>query len=93
MEGRAKGLILVLVIDQAQMDDPPATIARVCRDYDVGDVEELAADLSLAAKQATNQVRLHAAMRGVLARAARACSPSSAPRLTIALARRERPRA
>ena len=69
MEGRAKGLILVLVIDQAQMDDPHATIARVCRDYDVADLEELAADLALAAEQAANQVRLNLAFRDVLTRA------------------------
>jgi hypothetical protein len=69
VEGRAKGLILVLVVDESRIDDPHASIARVCRDFDIADIDELAGDLAIAAAQAANQVRLRAAMLGLLARA------------------------
>jgi hypothetical protein len=53
---RAKGFILVLVVDEAAGGNK--AIARVCRDYAVDTTEALERDVRRAAWQAGNQLAL-----------------------------------
>jgi hypothetical protein len=75
---RGRGTILVLVIDETQMHDDHAALARVVHEYDVATLDELATDLNAAAEQAANQARLSTALVRVLARRRAGRSPLSA---------------
>jgi hypothetical protein len=66
---RAKGFVLVLVVDQSQAGDETASLARVCADYDVTTATELQEAIRLAAVQACNQLLLNEALTMVLRRA------------------------
>jgi hypothetical protein len=66
---RAKGFVLVLVVDEQQADREVGSIARVCRDYDVSSVDELATEVEIAATQAGNQLVLRKAALDVIFRA------------------------
>jgi hypothetical protein len=66
---RAKGFVLVLVVDQSQAGDETAALARVCADYDVMTPDELQDAIRVAAEQACNQLLLNEALTMVLRRA------------------------
>ena len=66
---RAKGFVLVLVVDQGQAGDDHDSLARVCHDYDVESIAELQEEIRVAAEQACNQLALSDALRTVIRRA------------------------
>jgi hypothetical protein len=65
---RAKGFVLVLVVDQSQVDDEYAALARVCVDFDVGADVELQDVIRDAADRACNQLTLGEAFVNLLRR-------------------------
>jgi hypothetical protein len=69
IRARAKGFVLVLVVDQGQAGDENDSLARVCHDYDVASIAELQREIRVATEQACNQLLLGEAMVMLLRRA------------------------
>jgi hypothetical protein len=65
---RAKGFVLVLVVDHGQAGDDHDSLARVCRDNDVGSIAELQEEIRVAGDQACNQLALSDALRTAIRR-------------------------
>ena len=69
IRARAKGFVLVLVVDQGQAGDDHDALARVCHDYDVDSIAGLQEEIRVASDQACNQLALSDALRMVIRRA------------------------
>jgi hypothetical protein len=68
---RARGFILVLIVDADQAAGAEGALARVSRDYDTPSIAALQAEVMSAAKHACNQLTLADRLRLLARRAPR----------------------